>query len=83
MWENKINNQETQESLRARLRIGILLFFFWIILMGIAAETFPFVQHTSRSQNVVYGLFTGIPFVLITGIYLWKAYNDLKTINNK
>lgn len=83
MWENKINNQETQESLRARFRIGILLLFFWIILLVIAAVTFPFVEHTSQSQNVVYGLFTGIPFVLITGVYLWKAYNDLQVVKNK
>lgn len=75
--ESRFNERETRESLRARFAIGILLLVFWCILMGMAAVTFPFVQHETTSQNMIYGLITGLPFLVLLSLYLKRAAKDL------
>jgi hypothetical protein len=75
--ESRFKERETRESLRARLGIGITLLVFWLILMGMAFVTFPFVQHESTSQNVLYGLVTGLPFLALLALYLKRAARDL------
>lgn len=77
--ESRFNERETRESLRARFAIGITLLVFWLILMGMAVVTFPFVQHESTSQNVLYGLVTGLPFLVLLALYLRRASRDLVT----
>ncbi len=75
--QSRLNERETGESLRARFSIGITLLVFWLILMGMAVVTFPFVQHSTTNQNVVYGLITGLPFLVLVLLYLVRAARDL------
>jgi len=77
MKQSKFNERETPETLRARLKIGVLLLILWLIFIGMAAVTFPFVEHTTRMQNVGYGIVVGIPFLLIMALYFRKAIKDL------
>lgn len=77
--ESRFNERETKESLRARFAMGIILLVFWLILMGMALVTFPFVQHATTNQNVVYGLITGLPFLVLVLLYLVRAAKDLAT----
>lgn len=75
--ESRLNERETRESLRARFAMGIILLVFWLILMGMAVVTFPFVQHTTTNQNATYGLITGLPFLVLVLLYLVQAAKDL------
>lgn len=78
MYKSKLTETETRQSLRARLRMGILLFAFWLVLIVMAAFTFPFVEHISKAQNVGYGLIVGLPFLVVMGFYFAAAFKDLK-----
>jgi type III secretory pathway component EscU len=80
---SKLVENETFETLRARLRLGVLLFAFWVMLMIEAYLTFPFVQHVSKIQNLVYGFIVGIPFLVLVITYLVLARRDMAQYREK
>ena len=80
---NKLVEHETMETLRARYNLGLLLVAFWILVLIQAYLTFPFVEHTSKIQNVTYGLFVGIPFLLTSVVFLILGRRDMIQYKNE
>jgi hypothetical protein len=74
-------DQESLEaSLRARLRMAYFLLLLFIIHIVEAYITFPFVDHTSTAQNVVYGFIVAAPFYTINIIFIIVTRKDLAAI---
>jgi hypothetical protein len=73
--------QET--ALRAKLRMAYLLLLLFVIHIVEAYITFPFVDHTTTAQNVVYGFVVAAPFYTISIIFIVLTRRDLATIQEK
>lgn len=81
--KNKLVENETMETLSARYNLGLLLVAFWILILIQAYLTFPFVGHTSKIQNVTYGLIVGIPFLIISAVFLILGRKDIIQYKNE
>ena len=73
--------QET--ALRAKLRMAYFLLVLFVIHIVEAYITFPFVDHTTTAQNVVYGFIVAAPFYTITIIFIVLTRRDLATIQKE
>ena len=74
-------DQENLEvALRARLRMAYFLLLLFVIHIVEAYITFPFVDHTSTAQNVVYGFIVAAPFYTINIIFIVVTRRDLAAI---
>ena len=71
---------ETQ--LRAKLRMAYFLLLLFVIHIVEAYITFPFVDHTTAHQNVVYGFIVGAPFYTITILFIVLTRRDLAALRN-
>lgn len=71
---------ETQ--LRAKLRMAYFLLLLFVIHIVEAYITFPFVDHTTATQNVVYGFIVGAPFCTITTLFIVLTRRDLAALRN-
>ncbi len=70
--------QET--ALRAKLRMSYFLLLLFVIHIIEAYVTFPFVDHTSTAQNVVYGFIVAAPFYTINIIFIVLTRRDLANL---
>ena len=82
-FKSRLNEKETIQTLRARLNMGIMLLVFWLLLLFQAYLTFPFVEHTSSIQNVIYGVIIGLPFLILVLTYIHRARKDLVSFSKK
>jgi hypothetical protein len=73
--------QET--ALRARLRMAYLLLLLFVIHIVEAFLTFPFVDHTSHAQNVVYGFVVAAPFYTINILFILITRRDLAEVRRE
>lgn len=69
-----------ETALRAKLRMAYFLLLLYIIHIVEAYITFPFVDHTTTAQNVIYGLIVAAPFYTITIFFIILTRRDLATI---
>ncbi len=69
--------QNTQTVLRAKFRAGIWLLLLFLSMIVDASITFPFVGHTTKIQNVTFGLLVSMPFWISVIVYLVFAYRDI------
>jgi hypothetical protein len=75
------NAQET--ALRAKLRMAYFLLTLFVIHILEAYITFPFVDHTSSSQNVVYGFIVAAPFYTINLVFIVLTRRDLAALQQQ
>jgi hypothetical protein len=67
----------TSAALKANRRMSYYLLAFLIILFVLAGLTFPFVDHTAQSQNILYGLVVAAPFIIINIVFIITTGKDL------
>ena len=72
-----------ETALRARLRMAYFLLLLFVIHIVEAYITFPFVDHTTRVQNVVYGFIVTAPFYTITIFFIILTRRDLAAVRNQ
>lgn len=72
-----------ETALRARLRMAYFLLLLFVIHMVEAYITFPFVDHTTATQNVVYGFIVTAPFYTINIIFIVLTRRDLASVRNR
>ena len=80
---SKLVDNETIQTLRSRYRLGMLLFAFWLVTLISAYLTFPFVEHTTKMENVIYGIIVSIPFLVLSIIYLFVVQKDIVEYESK
>ena len=81
MNQTEHSDQEDLEgALRAKLRMAYFLLLLFVIHIVEAYITFPFVDHTSTAQNVVYGFIVAAPFYTINIIFIIVTRRDLAAI---
>jgi hypothetical protein len=74
-------DQESLEvALRAKLRMAHFLLLLFVIHIVEAYITFPFVDHTTTAQNVIYGFIVAAPFYTINIIFIIVTRRDLGAI---
>ncbi len=73
--------QET--ALRAKLRMAWLLLLLFVIHIVEASITFPFVDHSSTAQNVVYGFIVAAPFYTINIVFILLTRRDLAALQRQ
>ncbi len=73
----KTNPRSLETVLRAKLRMAYFLLLLFLIHIIEAAVTFPFVDHTTRTQNVIYGFIVAAPFYTICILYILLVRGDL------
>jgi hypothetical protein len=64
-------------ALNANRRMSYYLLAFLLILFILAGLTFPFVGHSDRFQNVLYGLVVAAPFIIINIVFIILTGKDL------
>jgi hypothetical protein len=72
-----------EAALRAKLRMAYFLLLLFAIHIVEAYITFPFVDHTSTAQNVVYGFIVAAPFYTISIVFILLTRRDLATIQKE
>ncbi len=77
--EQNAQTADSQSVLKAKFRLGLCLMALFLPMMIYAAITFPFVGHTSKMQNVTYGILVSMPFWISLVIYIVLAYRDLSS----
>ena len=63
--------------LKAKRRMSYFLLLLLILFLIKAVISFPFVDHTSISQNFIYSLVVTLPFVIINIIFIILTGKDL------
>lgn len=66
-----------RQALRARLRLGLFLMLLFLIHVVEVYLASPFVDHTTSTQNLIYGLVVTAPFSVTVMIFLFAAWRDL------
>lgn len=64
--------------LKAKRRMSVFLLILLLVFFAAAGLTFPFVDHASRVQNILYGLAVTAPFAVINIIFIVLTGKDLK-----
>jgi hypothetical protein len=65
-----------EKALRAKMRMAYFLLLLFVIHIVEAAVTYPFVDHTSTGQNVVYGFIVAAPFYTVSILFLIITRRD-------
>lgn len=71
-------SHENSAGIRAKRRMSFYLLALLLIFFIEAGITFPFVDHASRFQNILYGLIVTAPFIIINIIFIILTGKDLK-----
>ncbi len=74
---------DLETALRAKLRMAYLLLLLFVIHIVEAYITFPFVDHTSSAQNVVYGFIVAAPFYTINLLFILITRRDLARLRGE
>jgi hypothetical protein len=72
-----------ETALRAKLRMAYFLLVLFVIHIVEAYITFPFVDHTTKAQNVVYGFIVAAPFYTINIVFIVLTRRDLAAVRNQ
>jgi hypothetical protein len=75
--------QKDARSLKANRRMAFYLMAFLLVLFIMAGMTFPFVDHVSRLQNILYGLVVTSPFIIVNIVFIVLTGRDLKSSGNQ
>ena len=73
---------EHESALRAKLRMAYFMLLLFVIHIVEAYITFPFVDHTSTAQNVIYGFVVASPFYTINILFILLTRRELSAIRN-
>ena len=65
------------KSIRSQLRMAYFMLLLYIIHMVEAYITFPFVDHTTVGQNVIYGLIVAAPCYITIIVFILIRRKDL------
>jgi hypothetical protein len=76
----RTDQENLETALRAKLRMAYFLLLLFVIHIVEAYITFPFVDHTSTAQNVVYGFIVAAPFYTINILFIIVTRRDLAAI---
>ncbi len=68
---------DAYSALWAKFRLGIWLMLLYLTALYSAYVTYPFVGHTTTTQNVIYGIVVAIPLWVSIIVYLVLAWKDL------
>jgi hypothetical protein len=74
------DRERLEVALRAKLRMSYFLLLLFVIHIVEAYITFPFVDHTTSAQNVVYGFIVAAPFYTINIIFIIVTRRDLAAL---
>ena len=74
------DREHLEVALRAKLRMSYFLLLLFLIHIVEAYITFPFVDHTTTAQNVLYGLIVAAPFYTINILFIIVTRRDLAAI---
>lgn len=66
-----------EAALRAKLRMAYLLLLLFVIHIVEAYITFPFVDHSTAAQNVLYGFIVAAPFYTVNIVFILLTRRDL------
>lgn len=77
MTLNNVNEPTQKTSLMARQRMAFLMLLFLFIHFIEAYITFPFVDHTTKGENLIYAFIVTAPFVIISIIFICLVRRDL------
>jgi hypothetical protein len=69
--------EASAKSIRSQLRMAYFMLLLFAIHLVEAYITFPFVDHTTVGQNVVYGLIVGAPCYITIIIFILIRRKDL------
>jgi len=72
--------EHLEVALRAKLRMSYFLLLLFVIHIVEAYITFPFVDHTSTMQNVLYGFIVAAPFYTMNILFIVLTRRDLAAI---
>ena len=72
-----------ETTLRAKLRMAYFLLLLFVIHIVEAYITFPFVDHTTTAQNVIYGFIVAAPFYTISIVFIVLTRRDLATVRKE
>jgi hypothetical protein len=83
MMLNNANQTAQKTALMAKQRMALLMLLFLFIHLIEAYITFPFVDHATKGENLVYGLIVTAPFLIGNIIFIYLIRRDLskKLIN--
>ena len=70
---------EARDVLRARFRMGLYLLMLFALRIVEAYLSVPFVDHTTSTQNVIYGFVVSAPFYITIAVFMLVAWKDLST----
>ena len=74
------DRENLEVALRAKLRMSYFLLLLFVIHIVEAYITFPFVDHTTSAQNVVYGFIVAAPFYTINILFIIVTRRDLAAV---
>ncbi len=80
--EQNADQNVPEIALRAKLRMAYFLLLLVAIHIVEATITFPFVDHTTAAQNVIYAFIVTAPFCAINIIFIMLTRRDLAAIRN-
>jgi len=72
-----------ETTLRAKLRMAYFLLLLFVIHIVEAYITFPFVDHTTTAQNVIYGFIVAAPFYTISIVFIVLTRRDLAAVRKE
>lgn len=76
--ENNGSPTRPLEVTRAKFRMASWLLLFYIVTLLWASLTFPFLGHSSSSQNVLHGITVASPFWIAVTIALWTLRRKMR-----
>ena len=71
---------QVEAALRAKLRMAYFLLLLFVIHIVEAYITFPFVDHTTTGQNVIYSFIVAAPFYTVNIIFIILTRRDLASV---
>lgn len=81
---SNINESSEKTALLAKQRMAFLMLLFLLIHFVEAYITYPFVDHTTKGENIIYGLIVTAPFLIINIIFIFIIRKDIsKDINRQ
>ena len=74
-YKQTASSQET--ALRAKRRMSYYLLAFLLIFFILSYITFPFVDHTNQTENMIYALIVTAPFIIISIVFIIVTGKDI------
>lgn len=73
------HRQDSQAVKKAEFRMGLWLMLLYLICLALAGLTFPFVGHTTSTQNLIFSIVVTTPFWACLILYLIRVRNSISS----